>query len=138
MSYKLSYQKAIILTLVLLLPSCNIERDRVDAEKVAERVHSQIRAGDYSAIYRESSQRFKSVGSESEFVSRMEQFHRDNGSLKTASEISYKAGIDSNVGRTFVLIFNLDFEQGHATERMIFTRYNGQVQLWKLEIEPID
>ncbi len=37
------------------------------------------------------------------------------------------------------LNFKLEYEQGHAQERLIFTRSDsGQMQLWKLDIYPID
>ncbi len=122
-----------------LVVSCNVERDHTDARALALRVHSQMQSGDFAAIYRESAPRFKAVGSESQFVSMMQQINEESGALKKADEGSYQTGVDSNIGRTHVLLFNLEYEHGHSKERMILTRSeSGQMQLWKLDINPVD
>ena len=129
----------LILFTVALIVGCNVERDRADARAVAARVHSQMQAGDFAAIYRESAPRFKSVGSESQFISQMQQYFQASGKLKKADEIAYQSTVDSNVGKMHTLNFNVEYENGHAQERLIFTRAdNGQMQLWKLDIEPTD
>ena len=126
-----------IFLIVALLVGCNVQRDQTDASAVASRVHFQMQASDFAAIYRESAPRFKGVGSESKFISMMQQMSQESGLLKKADEIAYQTGIDSNVGRTHVLLFNLEYEHGHARERMILTRSDsGQMQLWKLDIDP--
>jgi hypothetical protein len=65
----------------LILCGCSIEQDRADAQRAAAHVHTTLKANDFVAIYRESAPRFKTVGSESEFVSRMKAFQDQNGSL---------------------------------------------------------
>src|SRR6266850_1434547 len=86
---------------------CNVERDRVDAGRVASRIHAQIQSKDFHAIYRESGQSFKEVGDEPTFITRMKQFCEDNGSLKKATSVAYQTGIDSDVGRKHILNFDL-------------------------------
>lgn len=130
-------RKLSIFLFLFLVVGCNVERDRIDAGAVASRVHSQMQARDFATIYRESAPRFKSVGSESQFVSMMQQVNQESGLLKKADEVAYQTGIDSNVGRTHVLFFTLEYEHGRAKERLILTRSDaGQMQLWKLEIDP--
>ncbi len=129
----------LLLLAVACSPSCNIEQDRRDARVIADRVHSQMQSGDFSGIYRESAPRFKSVGTEPQFISMMQQFFEQNGKLVKAQEVAYQAGIDSRAGRTHTLTFDVDYERGHARERLIFTRdANGQMHLWKFEAQPKD
>ena len=128
----------IIVATVILFLSCNTQQDRRDAEEKASRIHAQLQRGDFLSIYGESSSGFKQVGNESTFITGMQRFLKENGSLKTATEVAYLASFDSNAGRTHTLIFDLEFERGRAKERMIFVRSsNGQMELWDLSVDPI-
>ena len=137
MSFIRDIRRIPIFVFLFFAVGCNVERDRIDAVAVASRVHSEMQAGDFATIYRESSPRFKSVGSESQFVSMMQQVIQERGVLKKADEVAYQTGIGSNVGRTHDLFFTLEYEHGRAKEHLILTRSDGgQMQLWKLEIGP--
>jgi hypothetical protein len=123
---------------LILVLGCDLQQDRRDAENVALRIHSQIQHDDFLSIHREAGQSFKQVGNESRFVSMMEQLRKENGLLEKWSEMAYQTGIDSNAGRTHVLIFDLEFERGHAKERMTLTRAeDGKMVLWDLAFDPI-
>lgn len=125
-------------SIVVFLIGCNVEQDRREAQKAAERIHSQLQSKDYTSVYRESGKSFREVGDESRFVAGMRQLYEENGSLKSATSIAYQSGVDSNAGRIHTLIFNLEFERGRAKERIVLTRStNGQMQLWDLAIDPI-
>jgi hypothetical protein len=118
----------------IVLISCNVERDHEDAAAVAARVHSQMETEDYSAIYMEAAQRFKTVGSEQQFVSTMHDFRGQIGLLKATSEIAYQASIVSGAGEIHVLIFRMEFERGQAIEKLSFIRSDdGRMRLWKLD-----
>jgi len=137
MSFNRDIYKAPILLVIFIVVGCNVARDQADAGAVASRVHSQMQSGDFAGIYRESAPRFKGVGTESQFVSMMEQINREIGVLKKTDEVAYQTGVDSRIGRTHVLFFNLEYEHGHSRERMTLTRSDsGQMQLWKLEWLP--
>jgi hypothetical protein len=121
------------------LVACSFERDRGEAVTVAARVHAEMRAGDFAALYKESAPRFKTVGSESEFVTWMKELQQEFGLLKNANEITYQTGLDSRIGRTHVLVFDLDYDRGRARESMTLVRSeSGEMQLWKLAIQPVD
>jgi hypothetical protein len=121
----------------LIICGCSIEKDQADARAAAVQVHANLRSGDFAAIYRQSAPRFKSVGSESEFVSRMNLFQQEHGSLKSAVELAYESGVDSRAGRTHTLVSNLEYEHGRMREHLILTRsVTGEMQLWKLDIQP--
>ena len=122
--------------LALILIGCNNQADETDALKAAERIHSLITKHDFSSIYRESSDSFKAAGDEARFVEAMEKIQAAIGSLKSATPVAFKSGLDTNVGRKHELLFDLQYERGRAKERMEFTRsQNGEMQLWDLVIE---
>jgi hypothetical protein len=109
-----------------------------DARAVVGRVHYQMKAGDYSSIYRESATRFQSVGSEAQFISLMQKFSQEHGAIREAKEVAYQTGVDTNIGRNHVLLYDVTYEHGRARERMVLTRdRSGQMQLWKLDLDPI-
>jgi hypothetical protein len=133
---RLSHRTVLIVFVLSVTTACNVERDQQDALAVASRVHSQMQVGDFAVIYRDAAPRFKSVGSESEFVSRMQKFVSEYGKFVKAQEVAYQSGLDSQAGRTHTLSFKVQYERGQGLERLIFTRSNnGQMQLWRLEVE---
>jgi hypothetical protein len=129
--------RILFLGAVISLSGCNVEQDRLEAKKAAERIHSQLQSQDYASVYRESGKSFREVGDESKFIAGMRQLHEDHGSLKTTTPVAYQSGVDSDAGRTHTLIFNVEFERGRARERMVLTRSpSGQMQLWDLRFDP--
>jgi hypothetical protein len=116
---------------------CDFQTDLLDARALAERIHAQMRAGDYASIYKESAPRFKSVGTEAEFVAAMQGFHRQHGLPKSTIEIGYQTGVESSAGRVLVLTFEVGFDSARTREQMTFIRSDsGAMLLWKLEIAP--
>ena len=98
-----------------------------------------MRAGDFEAVYRKSAPRFKTVGSESEFVAGMKKLQEKLGLLKNANEIAYQTGLDSRIGRTHLLVFDLEYDRGSARETLTLVQSeNGGMQLWKLDIQPVE
>jgi hypothetical protein len=129
-----------ILAVGFLFPAgCSITKDREDAREVAARVHRQMLAGDFAAIYKESAPPFKNVGSESEFVSGLKEFQEQVGPLKTQKEVVYQTGIDSKIGRTHLMVFDLEFDHGRARESLMLVRSaGGKMELWRLDVQPVD
>jgi hypothetical protein len=80
-----------------------IQRDTSETRMAASRVNAKVSAGDSAATYHESAPRFKTVGSESEFVARLKAIEASLGQLMGADEISYRAGVDASRGRTYQL-----------------------------------
>jgi hypothetical protein len=64
----------ISLVAYLLFPDVRLSKIGRMHRKLRRTLMQNLRAGDFAAIYRESDSRFKSVGSEPEFVSRMKVF----------------------------------------------------------------
>jgi hypothetical protein len=96
-----------------------------------------MQSGDLAAIYRESSPGFKAATSETQLVSIIQEINQENGSLKKAEEVAYQTGVDSRIGRTYVLLFKLEYERREIKERMTLTRSDGgQMQVWKIEWIP--
>lgn len=132
------FQIVLATTLVFMF-GCNARHDELDAERAAERIHSQIKSQDSKSIYSESDDSFKEAGDESKFVAAMQKIYAAYGPMKTATPISYQSVFDSNIGAKQVLTFELEFERARAKEKITFTRSrNGQMQLWDIVIDPIE
>jgi hypothetical protein len=133
-----SFASAVLAGLIFFT-GCSVVEDRGDARLVAARVHAEMMAGDLANIYRESAPRFRSVGSESEFVAMMQKYDGEFGSFKSANEIGYKTTLDSRIGRTHELLFDLEYERVRARELLIMVRSaKGKMELWKLDIQRLD
>lgn len=127
----------ILLASLGVLPSCGQSNERNKAEAVAVRVHQYMRVADFASIYQESEPRFKTVGTESEFVSSMRGIQEQLGSLKHAEVIGYEVKFDSRVGKMHELYFDLEYEHGRAAENLVVVRSgSGNMKLWALDIEP--
>jgi len=114
--------------------ACDFGKDEKDAKAFAERIHEQMQAGNYVSIYNQGTSHFKGTGNESQFVAMMQKYQSEAGLLKKAQPIAYEAGVDSNVGKIYVLVYDLEFERARLRERLILTRSEqGQMQLLKLE-----
>lgn len=123
----------------LSLVSCSITRDQEDARAVAARVHREMLAGDFAAIYKLSAPPFKAVGSESEFVAGLKGFQEKFGPLRNQKEVVYQTGLDSSIGRTHLLVFDLEFDQGRARESLMLVRSaSGKMELWRLDVQPLN
>lgn len=118
---------------------CSITRDQEEARAVAAQVHKEMLEGNFAAIYNESAPPFKAVGSESEFVSGLKNFQERFGPLKNENEIAYQTTLDPSIGRTHVLLFDLEFDRGRARETLMLVRSaSGKMELWRLDIQPFD
>jgi len=123
----------------LLLVGCAITRDKEDAQTVAAGIHQKIIAGDFAAIYHESAPPFKAVGSESEFVAGLKGLQQKFGQLKNEDQVAYQTSLDSSIGQTHLLVFDLEFDHGRARESLMFVRSaEGKMALWRLDIKPLD
>jgi hypothetical protein len=128
--------------LVLLVPGllagCANSRDREAAREAAARIHSQIRSRSFAAIYDEAADGFKTV-EKADFVDGMNGLQDKLGPVKDIKEMVYQTGLDSRVGRTHTLVFDVRFEVERVREILVFVHGNeNKLQLWKLDIEPIN
>ena len=132
-------QIATILALLVglaLVAGCRNEQDLTEAKSVAAKVHAHLLSREFAAIYEESAPGFKLSGSEQDFVSQMKRLDEALGPLKSTNEMAYKTGLDSTTGRTYALLYKLEYEHGKAFENPVMVRSNnGQMLLSKLEIQ---
>jgi hypothetical protein len=127
----------LLLILLGLLSGCGFSREQKRAEVAAERIHQSLREGNYDTIYKEAGPGFTNVTSSSQFSEMMAGMREQLGLLKSASEIGYKVGVDTQNGRTHQVFFDLTFERGHANEMLVFTYTDkGDLLLFHLGIVP--
>jgi len=128
----------ILVAIISLMFCCSNVNEQKEVEALAFRVHEQMRAGDFASIYRDSETRFKTVGTESEFVRSLKGFQEQLGNFKHAETVGYEIKFDSR-GKTHELHCELEYEHGRAREDLTIVRSaTGQMQLWSLEIQPLD
>lgn len=118
-----------------LLSGCANPQDREVARQAAARIHSQIHSRDFAAIYDESGEGFKTV-EKAEFIAGMTELQNRLGAVKTFKEMAYQAGLDSRLGRTHALVFDVQYEGERVRETLVFVRGDDhKMQLWKLDIK---
>lgn len=128
----------VVLVSLTLLGGCAVQRDREAARFAAARIHSQMLNRNFATIYDESASGFKTID-ESEFVARMNELQDKLGRINNLNEIAYQTGLDSRVGRTHALVFDLQCDLGRARETLVLVRAgSGEMQLWKLGIDPFN
>jgi len=128
----------VVVAAVFLFSGCYSKQDEADAFKAADKIHSQLKSADFSAVYKQASQGLRKVMDESTFVSGMTQLHKENGGIRTITPVAYQSRVDSTAGRTHTLLYDLEFERARVRERMVFTRSSsGQMELWDLVVDRI-
>jgi hypothetical protein len=111
-------------------------QDKTDARAAAARFHSQIQAGDFSAIYKESAPGFKKFGTESQFVSSMQDLRQKTGLLKNATEIEYINGKNPSLGKSVAVIFNVQYDKAQHKQTLSFARSkSGKMELCGIDEE---
>ena len=135
-----SYNKKMLLLISLLVSfGCGIRPNNSEAEKLAARIHSQIQARDYKALYENAGPAIHKVATEIEFVTMMDRLHSDYGALEEAVLDDFVIRMDSRLGKMYILAYNVKFERKNIAERIVFTAYDkGSMQLYELGFNPID
>lgn len=107
------------------------------SKTAAARINNQMRNKEFANLYTESSPGFKTI-SESDFVAHITELQKKLGPIKNISDRAYQSGMDSNAGKTYMLISDVEYETGHVRQTLVFVRAeNGEMQLWKLGFDPI-
>lgn len=121
--------------IIFALFGCDPSKGKQEAEGVADHIHAQVGQKDFAAIYKEASDTFRETGSESDFVRFMESFASSAGAFKKATEIAWEAGYDSRVGRIYSLIYDLEFDNGTAREKLILRAADrGTIKLHAMQL----
>jgi hypothetical protein len=109
-----------------LKPGIALTQDKADAQAAAVRVLTLLESGDFPAIYKDSSDGFKQIGSESQFVAKFQQTRKSVGVLKNPQQIS----MGTLPGKGYVLIYRLENERYKTDMRLSFERAkNGKIEL---------
>ncbi len=101
-------------------------QDKSDAQTAAARVLAQIIAGEYAAIYNESTPGFKKIGTEADFVTKFQQTRQKTGILINPKEGSFVTRPDNS----HILVYRLENEHFISDMRLTFERaQNGKMEL---------
>ena len=128
-----------LLVFFIATSACDFKQARADAERLASRVHRQIKAGDYKTLYNDSCAQLRKVATEAEFVGMMENLRSDYGALLNVDQDTFILRSDINLGRMYMLSYNVEFEHKKASERLVFiSSEKGTMQLYELIFNPME
>jgi Protein of unknown function (DUF4019) len=106
-----------LLTLAAL--GCSSTAQRVAAEQAVARFHEMLDSGQFAEIYRMSSDEFKKISTESDFVALLASVHRKLGHTKSA--VNQGWNVSYLTSGTFVtLTYRTTFSGGEAGEQFMF------------------
>ena len=109
-------------------PVSNLDssQDKKDAQIAALHVINLMQQGDFTAIYKDSADGFKKIGSEGQFFEKFQQTRKIVGTLKNPHEISFK----SIAGYGFVFVYQLENDHYKSDIRITLTRSpSGKIEL---------
>lgn len=93
-------------------------QDMADARACALRVLSQLQAGDFTTIYRESGAGFKQIGPEAAFVAKFQQTLQKTGALKNPRELKF----DTRPNNVHVLVYRVENQRFITDMRLSLAR----------------
>jgi len=93
-------------------------QDMADARACALRVLSQLEAGDFTTVYRESGAVFKQIGPEAAFVAKFQQTRQKTGTLTNPRELK----IDTRPDKIHVLVYRVENQRFITDMRLSFAR----------------
>jgi hypothetical protein len=89
------------------------------AEPAVAKFHQQFSDKQFTQIYAESSNKFKSATTEQELVDLLDAIHRKLGTVKDAKSTSWK--VNSTTDGTFVyMTYDTEFTEGKGDEQFVF------------------
>lgn len=101
-------------------------QDMADARATALRVLSQMEAGDFTTVYRESGAGFKQIGPEAAFVAKFQQTRQKTGALNNPRELKF----DTRPDNVHVLVYRVENQRFVTDMRLSFARSkNGAMEL---------
>ena len=102
-------------------------QDEADAAKLKEKVLAQVKAGDFSAIYKDASAGFREVGPETQFVALWRQQLQQTGAFKEVKEISHTVRPQD---KFLVFNYHVQYEKAKKELRLTFGRSKkGKMEL---------
>jgi hypothetical protein len=110
-------------------------QDIADAAILKEKVLAQVKAGDFSAIYREASEGFREIGQEQQFLALWQKQLQQTGAFKEAKEVSHTVRPQD---KFLVFIYNVKYEKAGKELRLTFGRSKkGKMELTGINLSDI-
>ena len=102
-------------------------QDEADAAILKKKVLAQVKAGEFSAIYREASAGFREVGPEEQFAGLWEQQLKRTGAFKDSKEISHSVRPQD---KFIVYIYQVQYDKAKKELQLTFGRSKkGKMEL---------
>jgi len=127
-------------TLVLLSAcSCgSATKDVAAAKQAVGEFHSQLDAGDYSALYQAADPKLRTITTATDFTKLLAAIHHKLGTVRNADMRTYAAAWYAGQGTTVTLTYNTTFSGGSGTEQFIWHISDGRAMLYGYRIYSAD
>jgi hypothetical protein len=119
--------------IIALVSSCSLPKGKADAERGVELFHSQLNAEQYSEIYAEADEGFRSSAPPDTFYDTLRLVHQKMGYALQANQKAYF--FTTSTGGNFVTLnYETHFANGDAQERFQWTVVGGRALLLRYDI----
>lgn len=114
--------------LALVLAGCSMSADTAAAEDSIPKFHQLLDAGQFDAIYQQSSDDLKKAATQRDFVALLEAVHRKLGNTKSSGRIGWNVNYQTS-GTFVTLDYKTAYDSGDANERFVFRMQEKNAQL---------
>ncbi len=123
----------ITMAAALALAGCSLGNDLGATDKAVADFHSQLDAGNFSAIESQAGPEMKGGGQD--FLGLLGRVHGQMGKVKSTNRTGFNDNVNNGV-HTVEVTYTTVFEQGSSEEKFIFRMNNGTTQMIYYEIKP--
>ncbi|HXW57098.1 MAG TPA: DUF4019 domain-containing protein [Candidatus Cybelea sp.] len=123
----------------LVLCSCaSVVKDTALAKDAVGQFHSQLDAGQYTALYAAADPKLHEATTEAEFTRLLEAIHDKLGTVRQAELRTWNTGWYLGTGTTVTLVYNTTFSGGSGTEQFTWHVSSDRATLYGYHINSID
>jgi hypothetical protein len=110
----------VIISLSLVVLACSsLTKAKPAAESAITEFHNQFNAGEFTAIYNNSTDEFKKASTQAQLEELLSAISRKLGHVTSTTNTSWRTG-NYNLVTTVVMVQETEFEQGKGTETFTY------------------
>jgi hypothetical protein len=126
-------KKLLPLFFFVILSACSNSADMEVAKQAVRDFHDQLDAGQFQALYNQSSDDLKKMASEKEFIALLDAVHRKLGVTKSF-ELKERSVMYEVSGATMTLNYETVYAEGNAQESFVYRLKDDKAILYGYHI----
>jgi hypothetical protein len=103
-------------------------------DKVVQRFHTQLNAGDYEEICSEADEAFSQSGTHDEALHFLDQVHKKLGNAGSAKQVQVNVSVTTQ-GAFVTSLFSTQFDEGTAQETFIWRKNGLDLKLYRYNVQ---